>query len=73
MQDLCGISADELARLKNPDPIEIGTEPVSQPARDDAKPRMHYPDEMYAFLMGSSDADMWNRTSEATPPVPLSE
>lgn len=73
VQRLCGISDDELAKLKEPDPIELGDEPVAQPATDEAKPRMSYPDKVYAAIMAMSDADMWNTASETTPPVALSE
>jgi catechol 2,3-dioxygenase-like lactoylglutathione lyase family enzyme len=73
VQALCGISADEIERLKHPDPIPRTDEPIAQPAFDESKPRMHYPDEVYAFLMGMSDDDIWTSASVTTPPVPLPE
>ena len=71
VQELCGISADEIERLKHPDGIEIGDEPVAQPGLESSAPRMNYPDNIYAALMTMSDTDMWNRVSESTSPVPF--
>ena len=71
VQGLCGISDDELERLTVPAPLEVGDQPVPQPAADPAKPQMHYPPKVYAAIMGMSDGDMWNNASETTPPVPL--
>jgi catechol 2,3-dioxygenase-like lactoylglutathione lyase family enzyme len=73
VQALCGISAEEIERLKHPDPIPEPGTPVAQPPNDPSKPRMHYPDQVYALLMGMSDVDMWNGASTTTPPVPLPE
>ncbi len=73
VQALCGISGDEVERLKHPDPIESGEQPVAQPSTDPSKPQMSYPTGMYEAIMGASDADIWNGASEATPPVPLTE
>jgi catechol 2,3-dioxygenase-like lactoylglutathione lyase family enzyme len=70
---LCGISDDEIERLRHPDPIDVTRTPVAQPDFDDAQPRMSYPDDVYEFLMGMSDAKTWNRLSEPTPPVPLAD
>ena len=71
VQDLCGISADEVERLKNPEGIEVGDEPVAQPSLDSTAPRMNYPDNVYAAMMTMSDADVWNKRSVTTPPVPF--
>jgi hypothetical protein len=71
VQGLCGISDAEIDRLKHPAPIEIGEQPVGQPATDPSKPQMFYPPAVYEAIMGASDADIWNRASETTPPVPL--
>jgi catechol 2,3-dioxygenase-like lactoylglutathione lyase family enzyme len=73
VQQLCGISADELAALINPEQLVVGDTAVAQPPLDAAGPRMHYPDHIYAALMTMSDADIWNRVSETEPPVPLPE
>lgn len=73
VQGLCDISADELANLTSPAGVAVGDEPVPQPSLDSAGPRMHYPDNIYAALMTMSDADIWHRVSETTPPVPLPE
>lgn len=70
VQGLCGISADELAALTHPAPLEVGDEPVPQPPLDSPGPKMHYPPDAYAFLMTTPDADMWHAT-ESEPPVPL--
>ena len=71
VQGLCDISTDELARLTQPDPIVVGDEPVVQPGFDASKPRMSYPEPIYSAIMGASDADMWNRMGDTSPPVPL--
>jgi catechol 2,3-dioxygenase-like lactoylglutathione lyase family enzyme len=70
---LCGISDDEIERLRRPDPIDLESSPVAQPDLDETKPRMNYPDPVYAAIMGMSDAEAWTRLSETTPPVPLPE
>ncbi len=72
MSDL-EIAANEIERLKHPDPIEVGDEPIEQPGLDSTGPRMNYPDHIYAALMTMSDAHIWHRVSETTPPVPLPE
>ena len=71
VQALCGISDDELDRLKQPSALELGDEPVAQPATDQSKPRLNYAPAAYEFIMGMSDGDMWNGFSETTPPVAL--
>ncbi len=73
VQGLCGISADELNKLAHPAPLAVGNEPVAQPLLDSPGPKMHYPEAMYAALMTMSDADIWHRVSETTPPVILPE
>lgn len=68
--ELCGISADELARLRQPDEFERPATAVPQPPRDPAKPVLVYPPAIYERVLGASDEDVWERFSETTPPVP---
>jgi len=71
VQEICGISAEELEKLKNPQPLVVADEPVAQPATDASKPQMMYPSEIYEAIMGMSDADTWARISHTEPPVPF--
>ncbi len=71
VQDLCGISADELDRLTNPIGFERPDQPVAQPPYDDSKPNMHYPPAVREAIMGMSDATVWHKLSVTDPPVPL--
>ncbi|TFH19237.1 MAG: VOC family protein [Acidimicrobiales bacterium] len=71
VQGLCGISAEELARLTDPAGFERPDEPVPQPPYDESLPNMRYPEPVREFLMGMPDADVWTRLSESTPPVSL--
>ena len=71
VQDLCGISADELERLTNPAGFERPDEPVAQPPYDDSKPNMHYPPAVREAIMGMPDAAVWQKLSVTDPPVPL--
>ena len=66
---LCGISDEELERLKSPEPYQAPEAPVPQPPMDTAEPRMHLPPEQYQLLLGSSDEKVWELLSESTPPV----
>ncbi len=70
VQELCGISADELAALTDPPPLRHHPEPVPQPPLDAPGPRMHYPDAAYAAIMGMPDEQMWASASVPIPPVP---
>lgn len=67
--DLCGISADELARMVTPAAFQSGPTAVPQPGPDSPGPRLVYPPPAYEALVGMSDADMWQHLSETTPPV----
>ena len=51
-RSLCGISAEELARLTDPAGFERPDEPVAQPSYDESLPNMHYPAPVREFLMG---------------------
>ena len=71
VQELCGISDDELARLTSPAGFTRPVEPVAQPPFDDATPSLRYPAPVRDRIMGMPDADVWNHLSEPTPPVDL--
>lgn len=70
VQELCGISADELAKLTHPDGFERPDDPVAQPPFDEALPSMHYPPPVRDAIMAMSDADTWDKLSVTEPPVP---
>lgn len=65
---LAGISAEELARYKNPAPYN-GPSPVAQPKHDPTKPHMIYPKEVYDMMLGMSDAEFSAMNDYAEPPV----
>jgi len=69
--ELAGISADDLARFRNPpaDPdAAAGT--VPQPSLDTAKPAMGYPEEVLAIMATMSDDDIAAGMNYPDPPVP---
>ncbi len=71
--ELCGISADELAAMRNPEPFERPAEPVAQPATDPAMPQMRFPgqdDQAYEDMITTPDAIVWEHASFTDPPVP---
>jgi catechol 2,3-dioxygenase-like lactoylglutathione lyase family enzyme len=55
---LCGISEDELAAMRRPAPFTPPATPVAQPATDPAKPRLAYPEKVYARMLAMSDAEL---------------
>lgn len=68
--NLCGISAEELARLREPDEVPPGSGTVPQPAAahpDNVRAQRH-PDQI-GRLMAIPDETVWERFSETTPPV----
>ena len=71
VQQLCGISADEIERLKHPAGFDRPDEPVAQPPHDEAKPHMHYPPATRNVLMGMPDAAVWDKLRVTDPPVAL--
>lgn len=73
VQELCDISAEELAALKNPAPSVVADGPIPQPALDPSKPQLAFPPGVTERLMGRSDGDTWDKISETTPPVPLTD
>ena len=67
---LAGISADELERYRNPEPIEAAESPVPQPAFDPDRPWPRgMPQEMYEGLIAMPDEVVTAQLSENTPPV----
>jgi catechol 2,3-dioxygenase-like lactoylglutathione lyase family enzyme len=72
VQELCGISADEIEALTRPAGYERPPQPVPQPPYDDTIPHMH-PGDSYEKIMAVPDDEVWSRFSETTPPVALDE
>jgi catechol 2,3-dioxygenase-like lactoylglutathione lyase family enzyme len=70
VQGLCGISDEELQRLRAPAEFERPATPVPQPPTDESVPTLHYPPPVLEALMGRSDEAVWRDFSETTPPVP---
>ena len=68
VQELCGISAGEVERFKNPTPYERPATPVPQPEFDPDGYNMH-PARRYEKAMAIPDRDIWENESETTPPV----
>lgn len=73
VQDLCGISADELAELTSPSPLTVGDTAVPQPHATSGMPEMDYPPEVRDLMMSMDDAAVWRDASEPTPPVSIEE
>jgi catechol 2,3-dioxygenase-like lactoylglutathione lyase family enzyme len=74
VQELCGISADELDALKAPRPRTPTDEPVPQPPFDPRLPQMEFgAPGLGERIMARSDADTWNDASVTDPPVPLAD
>jgi len=70
VQELCGISADELAALKSPSPYEQPAEALAQPPKDPSKPQMWFGEEgLPEAVMDAPDEAIWADMSETTPPV----
>ncbi len=67
-----GISEDELARYRHPEPFESAGGTVPQPPIDPAKPHMAYPPDRYAQLMSVPDEVLTASASYAEPPVKVS-
>lgn len=66
---LAGITAEELARYRNPRDYERPPEPLPNPPIDPAKPHLVYPPEIYEKLMGMPDEKLTARLSTPVPPV----
>jgi catechol 2,3-dioxygenase-like lactoylglutathione lyase family enzyme len=69
VQGLCGISDDEIARLKRPDGFERPDEPIAQPPYDETLPNLRYSEASRAAIMDMPDAEMWKNISFTDPPV----
>lgn len=69
--DLAGISAEDLARYRNP-PADPDATPgsVAQPALDTSKPALGYPEEVLAIMASMSDEDVAAGMNYPDPPVP---
>jgi catechol 2,3-dioxygenase-like lactoylglutathione lyase family enzyme len=66
--EMAGISNEELQRFVNPAEFRAAS-PVPQPARDHAKPHMHYPEEIYQALLGMSDEEFVKLHDWSAPPA----
>ncbi|MGF1598824.1 MAG: VOC family protein [Acidimicrobiales bacterium] len=69
---LCGISDEELAALRQPAPFTPAPHPVAQPPFDEAPFHLH-PPEYWRRLMEVPDELTWERASETTPPVRVTD
>ncbi len=67
VQALAGISADDLARYKQPPSFESKGGKVAQPKPDPSKPLMQFPPDAAIWTM--PDEEVTRRMSETTPPV----
>lgn len=65
---LCGITPEEVARFKAPEPLEPQAEPVLQPPAEGDPFTMH-PPQVWARAMSTPDDVVWENASETTPPV----
>lgn len=68
----CGIDAADLERFKRPSPTVDRGGAVAQPPIDPSKPRMSYPDKVYARMVAATDEEI-AATSYADPPVRSAE
>lgn len=64
-----GISAEEAARFKSPEPY-VGPSPVPQPPYDESKPHMPYPPDRYRQMLITPDEVVTKLGSYTEPPVP---
>jgi len=70
VQALCGITDDELERLKEPVDYESGDDWLSNPPHDSGRPEMWFPNGGAEIIYSMSDQTVWDRMSEPEPPVP---
>lgn len=70
--ELAGISAEELARYRNPEPFVPDPEasPLPQPPYDPDKPHLGYPEETYRKLLEIPDDVVRATASYPDPPIP---
>ena len=69
VRELCGINAEEMQALKEPDDFLNEGDPVANPSFDENKPHMHYPPGVLEKVMSVPDDVVWEKFSETTPPV----
>lgn len=67
VQELAGISAEEVARFIKPAEYERPPEPVRQPAYDPTKPNLVYPEPVYAAMLKAPDEAFWNAVTNQPP------
>jgi len=65
---LAGISKEELTAMRHPCPGPSA--PVAQPAFDDTKYHMEYPEKIYQLMLAAPDEILIERMSYPEPPVP---
>lgn len=67
--DLAGISAEELARYKNPAEFRAPLGSVAQPGLDPSKPQMAYDPEVYKVMLATPDEVLSASNDFAAPPA----
>jgi len=67
--DLAGISAEELARYKNPAAFDAARGSVIQPVYDSAKPHMAYEPEAYKMMLAMPDEMLSAASNFSAPPA----
>lgn len=70
VQQLAGISDEELARFVRPADDERHETAVPQPAYDPDKPHLVYPDPVYQALLSTPDEAMWGAVTSLPPVSP---
>jgi catechol 2,3-dioxygenase-like lactoylglutathione lyase family enzyme len=68
VQELAGISDDDLARYKDPAAYRRPAEAVLQPSPDPSKPNLVYPERVYQAMVARPDGAFWDAV-ESRPPV----
>lgn len=66
--ELAGLSADDLARFRDPDEFVPGDQPIAQPPIDPAKPHMAYPPDQYERMIMAPDHLVTEHGSHPDPP-----
>jgi hypothetical protein len=67
VQQLAGISNDDLHRYLAPPAYERPAAPVRQPQPDSAKPNLDYPPAVYARIVATPDEAFWNSVENQPP------
>ena len=68
---LCGISDEELDKMRHPAPFVRPATPVEQPPTLPGKPRLGYPDKVYARMVATPDDELTRSASFSQPPREL--